>query len=189
MKPETLVLGLKFLKQSQLVNAPTFKNAEEYEFMKDFWCESLSDITDESFVRACKMLATELKFFPVLSEVKAKCLEVQNGKQKTGMELWEEIKRKMMRVSSPYANPEDREKVLATLTDPAERKVAETFDWKAYGMDDEANVGFHRAHFVKLYDGIKERVKFDTEFNRLEEIAAPEQKLAGLIGNIGKEIN
>lgn len=189
MDQKTLVIGLKYLKQAQLVNPPKFKNTEEYESMKDFWCESLFDITPENFVKACKILATELEFFPVLKIVKDKCNEIQNGKQLTGLELWEEIRTDMMRVSHAYANEGDRKRVLDKIKDPAARQAAELFDWKAYGQDDEANVGFHRAHFVKLYDGVKERVKFDTELNRLEELAPPEQKLSGLIGNIGKEMN
>jgi hypothetical protein len=185
MDNKNIIIGLKYMKNSGLKNTPDFNT--DFESMIEIWSERLSDIYPQNFAKACKIIVNESVFFPALAEVRKKCIEIQDGKSKTGMEVWEEIRKGMLQVSHEYANPSDRTRFLKKIKCPVTKKTADLFDWRAYGNDNESNSGIHRAHFVKLYEGIKENIKFEYEKERFEKLE-DQQGVKKIAANITKKI-
>lgn len=164
---EAVAMGLRYFKIKGLKGRPSISTKEEYEDMLNIWAEDLQDIDPKIFVAACKSLSNELTFYPAFAEVRQRCLEMVNGKTISAQEIWPKIKRKMMAVSNPYANPEDRKNALLSIQDLSARQAADMFDWKTFGQSDESQESYYLAQFEKLYNSVRERVSFTQECERL----------------------
>lgn len=188
MVPITAVAaGLKYFQVKGLKGAPKIASDEEFEEMLNIWAEDLEDVDPNIFVAACKSLSNELTFYPAFAEIRQRCDEMVNGKPIPAQEIWSKIKRKMMAVSNPYANPEDRKNALSSIQDEAARKAAEMFDWKSFGLSDESDESYYISQFEKLYNSVRERVKFGNECERLG-IESGSGNVIGILDGLVKKI-
>ncbi|VVS95340.1 hypothetical protein [Desulfoluna spongiiphila] len=180
-------IAMKYFSAKGLKGRPAIENENDYNFMLQAWTDDLADVDEKVFIAACKSLSGELTFFPAFAEVRQRCLDMMHGKPKQALEVWSGIKRKMSAVSHPYANPEDRDAVLASITCPIARETAGKFDWKAFGLSDESDESYHKGQFEKLFNSVRDRVGIKKEVVRLG-VAAP-SSVRGLVGKVSEQIS
>ncbi|SCY45016.1 hypothetical protein [Desulfoluna spongiiphila] len=191
MKPHeaaaAIKTGFKYFTLNGLRGRPNIEKREDFERMVSVWAENLTEVPVGVFIAACKSLSCELTFYPAFAEVRQRCLDLMHGKPQQALEVWSEIKRKMSAVSHPYANPEDRDAVLASITCPIARETAGKFDWKAFGLSDESDESYHKGQFEKLFNSVRDRVGIKKEVVRLG-VAAP-ASVRGLVGKVSEQIS
>ena len=135
--------------------------------MVDIWSEVLDDIPDSVFIRACKLIIASQTFFPAISEIREKCMQLMNGFGNSGHAVFDSLKSEMFRICHAYVAPEEKKRAWDAIADPVAKKAAQVFDWRACGVDDEANQGIHKAHFAKLYEHYAKEIKFENDTGRI----------------------
>jgi len=176
MKPEHVVVAMDYFSRSAMKFVPKFETEEDLLTLADLWCEMLEDVPGGIFIKACKTIMSTQSEFPSLSEIREKCLLLMHGFQDSGTAVFDRLKPEMFRVSHVYVSSEERKRVMCSITDPAAKRAAEVFDWRACGMDKSSNLGIHRAQFAKLYEHYASEEKFKRDSER---ISSGVRKLSG----------
>lgn len=142
----------------------SFPKIEMKPGMARVWYELLKDIPDNVLETAAKQVAVENVFFPALSEVRSKCLDLTTGMDKlpTAGDAWEECHEKCIRNEyDNFSNP---------LIEKAYHQIGRQ-TWDTLLTDD---VMATRAHFMKIYETLLSRAK--TDIKQLPESRAMSER-------------
>ena len=130
--------------------------------------DMLKDLDPTGLMLAVKKLGDESRFFPTVAEIRQayfRLEELAHGTPEAG-QAWGEVVRQVWECGT-WAIPR--------FSDPLIQRAVDAIGWEAICLSD--TIGVERAHFMKIYDQLKERQR---EHRRmLPEIREALAQLAG----------
>lgn len=161
MDENTIIRAIGIFQCGGMKGIPSINSDTEFKLMVKLWAELLEDIPDTVFIKACKIILASNTFFPAIAEIREKCFQIMDGFQGSGQAVFDELKSKMFKACHPAANPEEREQVVKSISDPIARQAVKIFDWGTCARDKEEKQGFHRNNFVQIYKHLAEKRDFE----------------------------
>lgn len=121
----------------------------------DFWFKMLKDVDYNVLQMAVMKLISESPFPPTISEIRKKVSEITQEEILEATDAWGELK-KAIRYYGSYRE----EEALESLS-MATKRVVKSMNYKQLCLSD--NEMADRAHFIKLYNGLIDRLKKESQ--------------------------
>ncbi|OOC42172.1 hypothetical protein [Thermosipho sp. 1074] len=130
-------------------------------FLSEQWYKMLADLTDKQFKYAIEVIVKTHKFAPTIAEIREKAVEYNHQSDLTPEEAWG-IVYTDIRKRGYYAEPHYEDWKLEAAKN--------AIGWETLCNMTEDTKMATRAHFMKIYDSLKEREK------TTEAIQSPQMK-------------
>lgn len=119
-------------------------------FLSEQWYKMLRDLTDEQFKYAIEVLVKTQKFAPTISEIREKAVEYNHQMELTAEEAWTMV----------YLDIHSRGYYNEPHYDDWKVEAAKNaIGWHTLCDMTEETKGVIRAHFMRIYDSLKNREK------------------------------
>lgn len=134
------------------VLAASFPSAKISSETISAYAQQLDDLPIALLDLAARQCAADCKFFPTMAELRERAAAITMPARGTAADAWGDVMVAMKRVGY-YGQP--------MFDNPITAKVVFNMDWQA--LCSSENVIADRAHFMKMYDAMVEREKYETK--------------------------